>query len=613
MKIVVCIKQVVDTDDIKWTVNNTIDRNGVQSIVNPCDMLAIETAIKIKEKNPQETSITVISMGPKQAIEALKTAIAMGCDDAVLLCDKKFSGADTVATSRTLASGIKKCCPDFDLIICGQYALDGDTAQTGPSIAQKLGVEQVTYVSEIAEIGNSEISALRLSDDAVELIQVQYPALICMADCPYEPRAILIDGYIKAQDFDVKVFNLSDLELSADNVGIKGSPTWVSKAFRAESNRNKEVVECSSDEAVCKLSEFVNFVNDSAENLFRNEAVINSPVLKNSIVNFEKKILVWGEVDKNNDLKDVVFQLVSKAKELSNSIDNSGVTVISALSTIETQLPKLSQCGADEVVLLDSDVLKTYNTKNYADAILQYLKAYPAEIFLIGATKQGRDLAPQISSALETGLTADCTGLEITDDKKLAATRPTFGGELMATILCKTLPQMATVRPGVFPVKNIESCEFATVVLNRFEPQFSTLSSKKILKSFDINKDNLGLESAEIVFAGGRGLKDKATFEALEKLAQLLNVQVGATRKAVDAGLAEQSVQIGQTGKTIAPKLYIAFGISGAVQHCVGVSSAGKIIAVNSDKTAPITKFADLTIVADAKQVINEWIDILQK
>lgn len=270
MKIIVCIKQVVDTNDIKWTPNNTIDREGAQSIVNPCDMLAIETALKIKENTPQHTTITAISMGPKQAESALKTAIAMGCDEAFLICDKKFSGSDTVATSRTLSATIKKVCPNFDLIICGQYASDGDTAQTGPSIAQKLDIEQITYVTEPLldeALNENKIKVIRKADEVIEVIETQLPALICVDDCPYEPRPIKINGYIHSQDQEIKMLTADDIGLSSEETGIKGSPTWVAKAFRSVSNRKNEIITPqNTKEALEFLSSAINSTKTLEEN-----------------------------------------------------------------------------------------------------------------------------------------------------------------------------------------------------------------------------------------------------------------------------------------------------------------------------------------------------------
>ena len=242
MNIVVCIKQVVDTNDIKWTKNNTIDRNGIDSIINPCDKVALEMALKIKDQN-SDAKITVITMGPPQSLSAIKEAIGMGADEGYVLSDKKFSGADTVATSKTLSAGIRKVCPNFDLILCGQYATDGDTAQTGPSIAQKLNIEQVTYVSYIPKVSDKSLTVTRNADEFIESVEVPLPALLCVDNPDITPRPILINGYIKAQDYDVKILGLDDIELSVDDVGIKGSPTFVVKAFRATSQRANIVMD----------------------------------------------------------------------------------------------------------------------------------------------------------------------------------------------------------------------------------------------------------------------------------------------------------------------------------------------------------------------------------
>lgn len=324
-------------------------------------------------------------------------------------------------------------------------------------------------------------------------------------------------------------------------------------------------------------------------------------------------ILIWGEKTLNGKLSPVVFELATHARTLTQSLNNCNITVITAgeNTNIEEFKHKLSKFGVNELVIIKNANLNNYDTRCFSSAILQYITQFPKEIFLIGATKQGRDLAPQISSALNTGLTADCTGLEINENGKLAATRPTFGGELMATILCKTYPQMTTVRPRVFQAVPVEIP--TDTRYTEYFPQNLPEQIKKIIKSTLITEGNDKLGSAKIVVAGGKGLKDKETFDKLFKLAKLLDGEVGASRKAVDAGLAPHEIQIGQTGRTIAPELYIAFGISGAIQHCVGVLGAKKIIAVNSDPYAPIGAAADALIVADAAEVIDYWIENLTK
>ena len=233
MKIALCVKQVPDTQDIKWTENNTMQREGVESILNPYDVYATELALKIKKVYGAE--ITAISMGPNQAKDMLKRLIAIGIDDAVLVSDKKFAGADTFATGKTLSSAIKKILPNFDLIICGQFAIDGDTAQTGPCIAGLLNIPQATFIRDVDEISNETLSAIRELEDGDEKIRIKLPALLCAVKTFDEPTRAKISGIIKAQDFDIKTLTLDDLGLSPDEVGIKGSPTYVSKAFRPES------------------------------------------------------------------------------------------------------------------------------------------------------------------------------------------------------------------------------------------------------------------------------------------------------------------------------------------------------------------------------------------
>ncbi len=257
MKIVVCIKQVPDTTDIKWTENNTLQREGVESIINPFDEYALETALRIKDK--YGATVTAISMGPPQAEEMLRKAIALGCDSAFLVSDKKFSGADTVATSRTLASAIKAKIPDYDLIICGQFATDGDTAQTGPSIAEKLDIPQVTYVKEITLLEDKFLTVKKEIEEGVQTLRVQIPGLICMQKCDYELRQAHILGYIKAQLANVPTYNSVDLNIEPSEVGIKGSPTYVSKAFRPEQKQRGEIIEPQS------VSEAVSFIVDKIE------------------------------------------------------------------------------------------------------------------------------------------------------------------------------------------------------------------------------------------------------------------------------------------------------------------------------------------------------------
>lgn len=252
MKIALCIKQVPDTADIKWTENNTIQREGVESVINPFDTYAIETAVRLKEKI-RDVHITVLTMGPPQAVDILKKAVSMGVNDGFLISDRKFAGADTVATSRTLAGAIKEKIGDVDLIICGQFATDGDTAQTGPSIAQHLNIPQVTYVKEITGFKDGVMTVKKEVEDGIEVVNVKLPAVLCMLKCDYEPRRPLIAGFIKAHEAQIATYSLEDIKLSADEVGMKGSPTYVSKAFRPEQKHGGEIITSANATDAAKI------------------------------------------------------------------------------------------------------------------------------------------------------------------------------------------------------------------------------------------------------------------------------------------------------------------------------------------------------------------------
>ena len=237
MKIILCVKQVPDTSDIKWTENNTIQREGLESIINPYDIYAIETALKLK-KAYDNIEITALTMGPFQAKEMLKKTIALGVDTGILLSDKKFAAADTYATGKTIGIAIKEKFSDFDLIICGQFAIDGDTAQTGPSIANTLNIPHVTHVKEILAYESNTITVKRELDDGTEIVKVKLPALICVLKDFYEPTRAKINGIKKAQNTKIETYGFEDLGLNPEEVGLKGSPTYVSKAFRPEPRGN---------------------------------------------------------------------------------------------------------------------------------------------------------------------------------------------------------------------------------------------------------------------------------------------------------------------------------------------------------------------------------------
>lgn len=322
-------------------------------------------------------------------------------------------------------------------------------------------------------------------------------------------------------------------------------------------------------------------------------------------------ILLYAEVTRENFLHTVLFELAYKAQELAQKLKKAEV---SAFLICKTGLA--AECkeafinsGFDNVYIAEDDSLENYSTELYSKIALDIIKEVKPDIILVGATTQGRDLAPRISSSLHTGLTADCTGLDINEKGQLAATRPTFGGKLMATILCKTLPQMATVRPKVFkpaPENIVKDTKFVY-----FKPDIENIKTKVEFVEFvkGMNTCINELDSAQIIVAGGRGMKNEAGFELLKNFAESIGGCVGASRGAVEMGLAPVDIQIGQTGKTVTPKLYIACGISGAIQHIVGMQESDKIIAINNDEKAPIFEVCDCGYVGDVFEVLPRLIN----
>lgn len=323
-------------------------------------------------------------------------------------------------------------------------------------------------------------------------------------------------------------------------------------------------------------------------------------------------ILIYAQLTRENYIHTVFFELVDKAKELSEKL--GGVDVNAVIFTTKGLIDNYKEAfrnrGVNKVFYFGDDEFSNYSTEFYSKSIVDLVGVIKPEILLIGATNQGRDLAPRISSALHTGLTADCTGLDINEKGLLAATRPTFGGQLMATILCKTNPQMATVRPNVFKVTRDDSyvdTEFVSCPVNisYLKKKVELLEFKKTVESV-INE----LDSAEIIVAGGKGLKNEKGFDLLKEFAKKIGGTIAATRGAVEMGLAPVSIQVGQTGKTVNPKVYIACGISGAIQHTVGITNSEHIIAINNDPDAPIFEIADTGIVGDIFEILPKYLDM---
>ena len=317
----------------------------------------------------------------------------------------------------------------------------------------------------------------------------------------------------------------------------------------------------------------------------------------------------------DNKLNGIALELVGKGKDLAKDLGTE-VTAVLIGSDVMSLTKELAEYGADRIIVVDDPELKEYRTEPYAHALAEVIKKYKPEIMLVGATAIGRDLGPRVSARIHTGLTADCTQLEIGDfpinpipgreqlHNQLLMTRPAFGGNTIATIACPNFrPQMATVRPGV--MQKAERGEGAQAVIEEFNPGF--VPNNKYVEILDIVKavsDVEDIMDAKILVSGGRGVGSAENFKLLDDLAEALGGTVSCSRAVVDAGWKSKDLQVGQTGKTVRPHVYFAIGISGAIQHLAGMEESDIIIAINKDETAPIFDVADYGIVGDLNKIL---------
>ena len=325
-----------------------------------------------------------------------------------------------------------------------------------------------------------------------------------------------------------------------------------------------------------------------------------------------KNVYVFAE-QRDGVIQKVAYELIGKARELAADLGQEVVAVVLG-DGIQAAAAELFKHGADQVLVVDAPVLGEYSTEPYAKALTAIIKAKEPEIVIYGATAIGRDLAPRISARVHTGLTADCTRLEIDPETKgLLMTRPAFGGNIMATIVCPDYrPQMATVRPGVMQALEADDSKSGTVEV--FDAGVSEADMNiKIREVVRDTKKSVDITEAKILVSGGRGIGGPEGFDMLKDLAEELGGEISASRACVDAGWIDRDRQVVQTGKTVRPNLYIAAGISGAIQHAAGMEDSELIIAINKNNTAPIFEIADVGIVGDCKVIVPKLTEALKK
>jgi len=323
-------------------------------------------------------------------------------------------------------------------------------------------------------------------------------------------------------------------------------------------------------------------------------------------------IMIWGELERdgyhNLQIKNVVFELLGMAQELNKKLNETISVIILGPPGKIPPIDELYHYGADVVFVCEHDLLESYSTDGFTTAITTLIINEKPSIFFYGATVNGRDLAPRIAARIASGLTADCTAFDINNEKQLVQTRPAFGGNIMASIISPfTRPQMATARPNNFlkPIKDTSR----KGILKYFEVKIEKQSIRtKIIEETISTVESINIEEADVLVSVGRGIGNKANLELVQELAREIKGVMSSSRALVELGWTSHPIQVGQSGKTVAPKLYIALGISGMIQHLVGMKSSDIIIAINTDPEAPIFKVADFGIVGDMFEIIPQFL-----
>ena len=326
-----------------------------------------------------------------------------------------------------------------------------------------------------------------------------------------------------------------------------------------------------------------------------------------------KDLWVFVETNEDGTAKNVGIELLTPGKMMAGKQGGALVAVVIG-SGVDEAVKAANEHGADKIIVVDGPEFKHYTTDAYAIALCTLVEKYGPTSMLIGATNNGRDLGPRVSCRLHTGLTADCTALDIDEETgNVAWTRPAFGGNLMATIICPNhRPQIGTVRPGVFKKSDVTAAN-AEIVKEDVHVADDQIRTQVLEIIKDMGGENVDLEGAEIIVSGGRGVGGPEGFDTIKALADTLGATVGASRAAVDAGWIAHAHQVGQTGKTVGPKLYIACGISGAIQHLAGMSGSDVVVAINKDPDAPIFDVADYGVVGNLFEVLPVLVDEIKK
>jgi len=691
---IVLVKQVPDVSKINDNCFNpetgTLIRTKLPSVLNELDSQALSLACSMRRMQNESGKMILLTMGPPMADEVLRYGLRRGADAAVLLTDKAFGGADTVATANPLACAIRRIAHDFFenssdyYVVCGMQSVDGDTAQVPPQVAEELGATCITYITQ-ADRKSERFEFTRITAGGSQVLApVKLPAVLTVAkyDIPLFPT---FAATRTANASTIVKWGNSDVQ--ATLLGLDGSKTSVFKVFQPDKSKRKcmalpdashfvkMIVESfRSDEGgnenkagvrseyllpskrqngfdrrfEAAPRDFVSFdflsglltkmnipfdrdltADEKAAVIAQSGGKYTKNQLEDLLVSSRERELtfpgeIWVMAEHNQGkIHSATLELLGKARDLANLLDVPAGVVLAGHG-IGHLCADLIAGGADKVYLIEHPLLENFDPLPWRRAVADVVATFRPGIFLFGATAQGRTLAPLVSYRTKNGLTADCTGLDIRDmtlKHKLGLlfqTRPALGGNIMATIFTKnSTTQMATARPGVFKRLAPDQSRQGKIITI---PAQVTPSDT----SWDIIRNEVAGAAAnfhaEVIVSGGKGVRTRPNYTHLigsltEALSSKLGtpVEKGASRAAVEQGFVERAYQVGQTGTAVSPKIYLALGISGAIQHMIGIANTKTIFAVNNDPNAPIFKQCDYYLVGNVEEIVPLLVTALKE
>jgi electron transfer flavoprotein alpha subunit len=630
LTIISLIKQVPVPSEMRMGEDGLMDRTKAKSIINIDCTFGLEAGLQLRKQYP-DAKLIVCSMGPASFEASLRTAISMGYDEAYLLSDRKLGGSDTYATGLAISTMLKHLgftgnSKDPFIILAGRQTSDGDTAHVPSQVAERIGIPQATFVESVKADNTGNVIVKRIIEGGYQMLKLPMPCVISLTPTGIPPRKPSLSGAVRARNLKITTFGIADIGLGTEKIGLNGSPTIVVKVVNIVSERPPITMSQGQDESSLVDSLIANFkkggnVLGKMEQEAKKEAERPDFPEKDPREG-ARGILTWAEVT-NGKISRPSLELLTPARNLAGQLghDTKVMTVIIG-KKVRALAQTLIDHGSDEVIVVEDDRLEEYLVLPFSSIFAQVIRERKPEIALFAATTSGRELAPRIGMKTDSGVTADCTGLEIGEyiDKKekviytpiLESRRPTYGESKLATILGFVCPQISTARAGTFEVP--KPVVGRKGIISSFSP---VLTDKdfivEILKTERGEGGLSNLFEADIIVSGGRGTTNdslglvKALATAL--VHQGVNAEWSSSRPVVDEGVAEYARQVGQTGKTLRPKVYIAIGISGAIQHIAGMKESEKIIAIDHNPKANIFHHADFGIVGEYQDILPELID----